>query len=157
RESGEGGDVSEPSDEHRGLRLLVDELAAEQPPELPWDAIEHRLMAEIARRERAVRAQEMRSRPGIGQAFVFAAAAACLVIGGMAAGSGAHYTPKQAGSRELPAASYALAQGEPGARGERDLLTLKAGDVIEAIDTPATFSHPGTVAWTLAPASRLVV
>ena len=149
--------MSEPNDDVQGLRLLVEELRAEEPPELPWDAIERRLMAEIARRERVENTRAARGRAGLSQAFAFAAAAACLVLGGFAAGSGEHYGPPREATRDVSVASVALAPSEPGARGERDLLALMPGDVIQAGDAPVTFSHADTLAWRLAPESSLVV
>jgi hypothetical protein len=143
-----------PNDEVRALRVMVEELRAEAPPDLPWDAIERRLMAEIARREDSVKAPP---RSGLARAFTFAAAAAVLLLGGLSAGSGEIARESVAPRRAVDAAAIALAPGAAGERGERDLLSLRPGDVIEAAGAPVTFSRQGVVAWTLAPEGRAVV
>jgi hypothetical protein len=146
--------LSESNDEVRALRVMVEELRAEAPPELPWDAIERRLMAEIGRLEDSSRAP---SRSGLARAFTFAAAAAVLLLGGLSAGSGERAREDAAPRRAVDAAAIALAPGAAGQRGARDLLSLKPGDVIETRAAPVTFSRQGAVAWTLAPESRAVV
>lgn len=146
---------------------MVEELRAEQPPELPWDAIEPRLLGEIERREgrrsttpaRAPLLIPILPRPGseLARAFALAAVAAGILLGGLAAGSGERWRAEAAPRRAVEAARVALAPGAAGARGERELLSLHPGDVIDAADAPLTFSHEGAAAWTLAPGGRVVV
>jgi ferric-dicitrate binding protein FerR (iron transport regulator) len=144
--------VSETHEEIRALRLMVEELRAERPPELPWEAMEQRLMSRVA-------ASELRAWPGarrrpvsaLPRVLMFAAAAAAIALGvrGMA---GSDEAPSaEAPARPVDAARVAEAPGA--AHGERDLAALEAGDVIEAGAQPVSFGRDGLVTWTLAPGS----
>jgi hypothetical protein len=155
--------------EIRALRLMVNELRAEPPPELPWDAMEKRLLAKLTpvplaalaplapsigeRRPTMLRAAPRPS--SFSRALGFAAAAAVLALGiGSVAGSGRMPAPAAEAPRPVEAASVALA---PGGSGAHDLAELRAGDVIRADDVPVRFSQAGLVAWTLEPGSALRV
>lgn len=147
----------------RALQTMVDELRAEQPPELPWSAIEERVLAEIDRSEEraaAVKAARAARRepPGLYRVLGFAAAAAALVFGiTTVSRTGELRTAKEPEPQQVDVVSVGLARGEPGTRGELDLLGLRRGDVVEAGDRPVTFSHAGAVAWTLAAGGRVRV
>ena len=148
--------MSEKHDDIRALRVMVEELRAEPPPELPWDTIEQRLLAQITR-ESATRRARAEGSP-IARVLGFAAAAAVIALGiGGAVGAADLPRPAAAHTRRVEAAHVALAPGEAGARGDRDLRALEVGDVIEAGAAPITFAREGLVAWTLAPGSALRV
>jgi len=160
--------MSQTHDEVRALRVMVDELRAEAPPELPWDAIEQRLLSRLSHAPYAPPSSRLaqadarpislrRSEPGSSLARVlgFAAAAAVLALGISTAAS-------SSGARSLAAparhAVVASAIGfEPGSSTVHDLSALREGDVVEARDAPVSFGRPGLVAWTLAPGSALRV
>src|SRR5262245_828256 len=112
---------------------MVEELRAEAPPELPWGAIEARLLAEIARREARARTF---SSGGPARVFAVAAAAAVVVLGALSTGSSEIRRSTGLPQQVVDVAAIALAAGEAGARGEHDLLSLKPGDVIEAAQAP---------------------
>ncbi|MFT3766936.1 MAG: FecR domain-containing protein [Minicystis sp.] len=152
--------MSQTHDEIRALRVMVDELRAEPPPELPWDAMEQRLLARLDQEGKpAVRSP----RRGWGDSPIarvlgFAAAAAGIALG-LAYAAGTSEIPHAAlpAARPVDANAVALAPGQAGARGERDLRSLQAGDVIEATTTPITFARDGLVAWTIQPGSAVRV
>lgn len=144
--------MSEEHDEIRALRVMVEELKAEPPPELPWDTIEQRLLARIDHD-----ASDGVRKPGrnwgespLSRVLGLVAAAAVIAIGVA--------TSRDAG--EAPGAPVAaranatrVAAATPVPAGARDLRKLKAGDVIEATATPITYARGGLCAWTLAPGS----
>ncbi len=143
--------------EARALRRMVDELRAEPVPELDWSAVERGLDAALS--ARAAVYQPAPPPSGLARAFTFAAAAGFIAIGlGLAAHSpaGARATAPAA-PRVVAAADVAAAPGEAGARGDHDLAALRAGDAVEAGDSPVTFARAGLVRWTLAPQGRVVV
>lgn len=148
--------MSETHDDIRALRVMVEELRAEPPPELPWDTIEQRLLAQITR-ESATRRARAEGSP-IARVLGFAAAAAVIALGiGGAVGGAELPRVAAAHARHVEATRVALAPGEAGARGDRDLRALEVGDVVEAGAAPITFAREGLVAWTLAPGSALRV
>jgi hypothetical protein len=149
--------VSETHDEIRALRVMVDELRAEPPPELPWDAIEQRLLSRLSLADSRAPAPT-RARRGLGQAspfsrvIGFAAAAAALVLAG---GLGSHPAEPRAAAPEhrIEASTFAVLPGSSA----HDLARLAPGDVIEAGAEPLTFAQEGLVSWTLAPGGALRV
>src|SRR5262249_19996092 len=99
------------NDEVRALRVMVEELRAEVPPELPWGALEQRLLAEIARREERERSH---AASGLRRAFAFAAVAAAVLLGGLSAGKGELSLTSVEPSAAVDVAALALAPGEAG-------------------------------------------
>lgn len=152
--------MSETHDEARALRVMVEELKAEPVPELPWEAIEQRLMTRVAESEQGGR----RGRTGLSRVdsplwrvVGLAAAAAAIALGVSSGGRHEQASSPAREPRHVEASQVALAPGEAGARGERDLRALDKGDVIETADAPITFARAGLVAWTLAPHSTVRV
>jgi FecR protein len=151
--------VSETHDEIRALRVMVDKLRAEEPPELPWATIEQRLLAQIAASQpqaallqRATFAPRRAPVSALPRVFMFAAAAAAIALGiGSFAGSGEMPRAEAPAAHPMNAAS--VAEAPNAAHGERDLAALHAGDVIEAGAAPVAFERAGLVTWTLAPGS----
>ncbi len=149
--SGNGGNVSQTHDEIRALRVMVEELRAEPVPELRWDAIEQRLLSSIAAHPGArpgARSDELthgrvasgglhgalRVPSPLVRVVGFAAAAAALALGiGSIAGSGAMPAASAKAHHRVEVASIGM---EPGNAHARDLSALRAGDVVEAGDTP---------------------
>src|SRR5262249_35235152 len=150
--SGDGGNVSNTHDEIRALRVMVDELRAEQPPELDRDAIEKGLFSRIdSGAPRGVVTLAPRPRSALPQVLAFAAAAALLALGvGSIAGSGELPRASNAPDHVVDVASIPVAAD---ARGQRDLAALAVGDVIEARGEAVRFGHAGVVSWTIAPGS----
>jgi ferric-dicitrate binding protein FerR (iron transport regulator) len=151
--------ASPSSDRERGdaetspaLRAMVDELRAEAPPELPWDAMERRLLDRIARGEGG-RYRPDRSGPALRQVAVFAAAAALLALF-VSADEDVAGTEQEPRARvgDVRAAAPPLRT-----RGDRDLAELNPGDAVEAGDRPISFARPGDVRFTLAAGSRAVL
>jgi hypothetical protein len=155
--------VSQSNDEIRAVRVMVDELRALPTPELPWDAIEQRLLARLDRDGQVL---SFPVRRGLGsnplvRVFGLAAAAAAITLGvtHLAGLGDAPYAAAPRveavrvaaapGPRHVDAAAVASAPGPAGQRGERDLGQLAVGDVVEAGAAPVTFSRAGLVAWTL--------
>jgi hypothetical protein len=161
--------VSQTHDEIRALRVMVDELRAEPPPELAWDAVEQRLLARLAQEDRdahgSVRKLHTRTlfAPGSAQkapassfsrVVGFAAAAAVLAFGVGSMSRSAEIAGTDAPPRHVvEVSSFGAAPGSSA----RDLSRLAQGDVVEAGDAPVTFAQAGLVAWTLAPGSALRV
>lgn len=153
--------MSDTHDEIRALRIMVDELRAEAPPqptERAWDAMEARLLQTIAASERPRTLRGAGAGSGLPRILAFVAAAAAIALGITSVG-GSGELPRAAvpEARSVAPSSVALAPGAAGARGQRDLSALHAGDVIEAGDAPVTFARAGLVAWTLAPGSAVHV
>ena len=152
--------MSDTHDEIRALRVMVDELRAEELPQRTqhaWDAMEARLLQSIAASERPRTLRHAgAATPGsaLPRVLAFVAAAAAIALGITSVG-GSGELPRAVApeAHQLPATSVALAPGEAGTRGERDLSALRAGDVIESGDAPVTFARAGLAAWTLAPGS----
>lgn len=148
--------MSESSGEARALRRMVEELRAAPPPELAWDAVESRLLAQIERAEvsRARRAAVQPS-PFL-RAASFAAAAAVLALG---IGSVARTQASAPAPASVAASVEVDGNAFPVVAGGTDLAVdaLRVGDVIDTGGESVTFSLPGSVRWTLAPASRAVV
>ena len=145
--------MSEQHDDGRALRTMVDALREEPVPELPWEAMERRLMAQIAPRE-------ARARPsrGMSRAFGFAAIAAGLVLGIRLSGTAPKaLAPASETLRRIEDSTIPLAAGEAGLSGARDLGALEPGDVIEAQEAPIQFAQTDVILWTLDPGGRLVV
>lgn len=163
--------MTDTHDEIRALRVMVDELKAEPPPELPWDAIEQRLMARVAARDAAgarARASWMQPDSAVSRALGVCAAAAAIAIGvsGFGQPSERSSAPSRADTSVSPVArrdpprrvdANAVASAPGATRGERDLRALTVGDVIESGDAPITFARDGLVAWTLASHSAVRV
>jgi hypothetical protein len=142
--------VSETHDEIRALRVMVEELRAEEPPELPWDTIEQRLLARIARSAASAGPGLVHLAPrrapvsAFPRVLMFAAAAAAIALGiGTIAGSGEMPRAEAPAAHPVDAATVAEAPG----------AALRAGDVIEAGAGPFAFGRSGLVTWTLAPGS----
>lgn len=142
------------------LRVLCEEAREEPHREVDWDRVERGLMAAIAARESRSRAATPRASSPILRAFGFAAAAAVLVFGVASSGSSA---PSRSAASLAPAShavdpsSVAMATGKAGEEGDRDLLALRPGDVVEATTDDVRFGHDGALAWTLAKGSALHV
>ena len=148
----------------RAMRAMVRELRSQEPPELPWDTIERRLFARIdqdqadaeKRASQASLAARVRpikpERSSLTRVFGFAVAAAVMALGiGSMAGSGRLDPAARQPAHRVDTASVALAPGPAGARGDRELLSLLPGSVVEAGDAPISFGHEGVVTWTLEP------
>jgi len=139
------------------MRRMVEELRAEEPGEIAWDDLEQKLMSAVERDEapRVVVPSIGRNRM-LGRALAAVAAAALVALGArtlLMKPSGDATTTLHV----IDAANVALAPGEAGALGARDLFALHAGDVIESNDASVSFGRDGFVRWAIAPASRLVV
>jgi hypothetical protein len=154
--------VSETHDEIRALRVMVEALRAEEPPELPWETIEQRLLSRISASAPRVGPGPVHLAPrrapvsALPRVLMFAAAAAAIALGiGSIAGSGEMPRAEAPPAHPVDAASVAEAPGA--AHGERDLAKLSAGDVIEAGAEPVAFGRSGLVNWTLAPGSAVRV
>jgi hypothetical protein len=148
--------VSDSNGDARALRAMIEELRAEAPPELPWAAVERKLMLEVAKRDAASVAREAaRPRSAFAQTFAFAAAAALFALGVSTAGGGRE--PTAAASREPVAVNIAQIQAAPGEPGAHDLAQVNAGDVIVTGEAAVTFRRAGVVTFTLAPSSRIAV
>lgn len=147
--------MSESNRAMRAVDAMVDAIRADEPPELDWDAVERSLLARIRKGEGARPAP--RAVSGAWQVLAFAAAAAIVPIG-LSLGSRSADVPVAAEQvHVVDVATVATAQGEAGARGDRDLSSLKSGDAVEAADQAVSFADAGRVRWTLSPDSRLVV
>jgi hypothetical protein len=148
--------VSGSNEEARALRVMIDELRAEEPPELRWDQIERSLMLEVARRERArIGRSGTVMESAFGRVFAFAAAAAMLALGVSSMTRGSALPRPELQTSRVVDAERAPLSGQPA--GERDLLSLREGDVIEAGESPVRFGHEGALSWTLEPGSRVRV
>jgi hypothetical protein len=142
--------VSDTHEEIRALRVMVEELKAEPPPELPWDAIEQQLLARLpGQGSAAARARARWSESPMARMVGLCAAAAAIALSVNAATPRAAATASQ--GHLVDVAVVALAPGQPG--DARDLRALVDGDLIETADAPVTFARSGLVAWTLAPHS----
>ncbi len=163
--------MSQTHDEIRALRVMVEELRDEPPPDLPWDAIEARLLSRLAVQPvqtcapstapwgqgapRARRSSSVSSASPLLRVFGFAAAAAVLALGaGRLAGSGEMPVASAPQRHAIDAAAVALT---PGSARVHDLSALHAGDVVEAGEAPLRFGQAGLATWTLAPGSVAVV
>jgi ferric-dicitrate binding protein FerR (iron transport regulator) len=143
------------------LRAMVDELRTEAPRELPWDAMERRLLDRIARGEGGDYRPD-RSGAALRQVAGFAAAAALLALlvsaGGKEPAATTTTTTKgierSARVRVIDARAVGPA---PSRRGDRDLAALRPGDAVEAGDRSISFARPGDVRFTLATGSRAVL
>jgi hypothetical protein len=154
--------VSQTHDDIRAVRLMVDELRAEPPPDLPWDAMEKRLLAAIAASStppRLAPSGRQGSRWGsspLGRVIGFAAAAAVLALG-----IGSQTSDLPGATAPAPhvveVSAVAMAPGYAEGVSAHDLSQLRAGDVVEASTDPVSFAQAGLVAWTLAPGSALRV
>ncbi|MEO5729656.1 MAG: FecR family protein, partial [Byssovorax sp.] len=151
--------MSDSNGASRALRVMVEELRAEAPPELPWADVERKLMLEVIKSEEARAAREAAApRSAFLQTFAFAAAAALIAFG--VSTSGSDSAPVAAARLEpivVDIAQIEAAPGEPGKLGALDLAKLDAGDVVVTKDAPVTFRREGVVAFTLAPSSRITV
>jgi hypothetical protein len=163
--------VSDTHDEIRALRVMVDELKAEPVPELPWDAIEQKLLARVEQRDRATardRARWLRPGTALTRSLGVCAAAAAIALGVSGFGQPSDGSPL--GSRSPQATPSGAHQAEPrhvdvaavalaprASKGERDLGALAVGDIVESGDAPIAFARAGLVAWTLAPHSAVRV
>ncbi len=171
--------MSQTHDEIRALRVMVDELRAEPPPELSWDAVEQRLLSRIGGRwiepsgvassastaeardpspidlaSARARAHTRTTSP-LMRVFGFAAAAAVLALGVGSMTSNSALPSAAAPVRHVVEATQVAAA--PGNAGARDLSTLRPGDVVEAGDAPVSFAQAGLAQWTLAPGSTVRV
>lgn len=151
--------MSDTHEEIRALRVMVEELKAEPPPELPWDAIEQQLLARLpGQGSAAARARARWTESPMARMVGLCAAAAAIALGVSAASPrGAAPAALAPQGHVIDVGAVALAPGKAGAAGARDLRTLADGDVIEANDAPVTFARSGLVAWTLAPHSAVRV
>lgn len=138
--------------EERALEVMRKELAAEETPSLPWDAMERELLAKLERQEadRPAPRRDARARIGIALA---AAAAVALAVGFSSRNGGHEEASGPAVRWRLPESIAFL----PGSESERDLSTLRVGDGVEAGEAPLALVHRGTVRVTLAPKARAFV
>jgi ferric-dicitrate binding protein FerR (iron transport regulator) len=150
--------VSNTHDEIRALRVMVDELRAEKPPEIAWDAVEASLLARLdapAPGRPGVVPLAPRPRSALPQILGFAAAAALLALGvSSIAGSGELRSATAVPDRPVDVATVPIAAGE---RAQHDLRALAVGDTIEAKGEAVSFGRAGVVSWTLAPGSMVRV
>lgn len=147
--------MSESNGAMRAVDVMVDAIRADEPPQVDWDAVERSLLQRIRKGEGARPAP--RASSGVWQVLAFAAAAAIVPLG-LSLGSRSADVPAVAQEAHVvDVATIAAAQGEAGARGDRDLTSLKSGDAVEASDQAVSFADAGHVRWTLSPDSRLVV
>jgi FecR protein len=150
--------VSQTHDEVRALRVMVEVLRAEPPPELPWDAIEQRLFSRLDAQPAlgllggsSERARHSHRGSPFLRVLGFAAAAAALALSaGSLAGSGQMPAATAPPLHRVDASAVAFA---PGSTRVHDLSALRAGDVVEAGDTPVRFGQAGLATWSLAPGS----
>ena len=148
--------MSDSNGASRALRVMVEELRAEAPPELKWADVERKLMLEVIKSDEARAAREAAApRSAFLQTFAFAAAAALIALGVSTSGSGA--APVAAALSEPIMVDIAQIQAAPGEPGALDLTKLEAGDMVVTKDAPVTFRREGVVAFTLAPSSRITV
>ena len=115
--------MSKPRDEARALRAMVDEIRAEQPRELAWDAIEARLMAAIDSQGEAPKLEARASAPSrspvrLRRGIALTAAAAVLAIGAGAAltrglSSGPSSKPIEVATREAGAPGSGSVGADP--------------------------------------------
>jgi FecR protein len=150
--------VSQTHDEIRALRVMVDELRAEPPPELPWEAMERRLLASIAeqpaiRRFAATPGPRPETSP-FARVLGFAAVAAALALAiGSVAGSGEMPVAATPARHTIDAAAVALAPAGEGSPRAHELSALHTGDVVDSGEAAVSFGQAGLVTWTLAPHS----
>ena len=141
----------------RALEQVRRSLEQEPVPELPWDAMEERLLARI---DEAEAASPRASRPSPearawGTRAVFAlAAAAAVALGVWGASRSSGDAPDAPAIRWRAPETIALL---PGSSSERDLAALRVGEGIEAGEAPLTLVRRGVVRVSLAPRSRAVV
>lgn len=151
--------MSDSNGASRALRVMVEELRAEAPPELKWADAERKLMLEVIKSDEARAAREAAApRSAFLQTFAFAVAAALIAFG--VSTSGSDSAPVAAARLEpimVDIAQIEAAPGEPGKLGALDLAKLDVGDVVVTKDAPLTFRREGVVAFTLAPSSRIIV
>ncbi len=144
-------------DEARAMRVMVSALREEDAPQHDWDAVEQRLSVRLDEVERVSRLHApVRIASPLRMALPLVAAAAAIVLGIGLGGTSAP-APAVGASRHVAPASVALASGEAGGRGDHDLSALRAGDVVETGDAAATFSQAGSLRWSIAPHSRVVI
>ena len=153
--------MSHDDDCFEALDRVSGELRAAEGPKLDWNRVETglfiRIDAEDARRHGRIARTIVPT--GIWRAFGFAAAAAAV----MAIGAGAAHSPASTvehaailpAPEAAPIAADVLAPA--GANGERELLSLHEGDVVEATGEALRFGHAGVVSWSLEPGSRAIV
>lgn len=148
--------MSDSNGASRALRVMVEELRAEAPPELKWAEVERKLMLEVVKSDEARAAREAAApRSVFLQTFAFAAAAALIALGVSTSGRGS--AKVAAAPLEPVFVDVAQIQAAPGEPGALDLARLEAGDVVVTKDAPLTFRREGVVAFTLAPSSRITV
>ncbi len=148
--------MSDSNGASRALRVMVEELRAEAPPELKWAEVERKLMLEVIKSDEARAAREAAApRSAFLQTFAFAAAAALIAFG--VSTSGSDSAPVAAARLEPIVVDIAQIEAAPGEPGALDLARLNAGDVVVTKDAPLTFRREGVVAFTLAPSSRITV
>lgn len=167
-----------PEDEVRALRMMTLELRDAEPPELDWDGIEARLMAEIAtegeQAEVVPLAEAQASRWPQRLGLLAVAAGVLLVLWNFARphDATAPKAPVAVQQREEAPAPIVQPPTAPASAGlnlselpKVDALgrpamavsALKPGTEIVAEDQPLRFGIAGVVAWTLAPGSVAVV
>ena len=147
--------MSESNGPIRAVDRMVDAIRADEPPELDWDRIERSLLVRIRNGEGA--RPVARASSGAWQALAFAAAAAIVPLAMSAGPSRGAGDVAVAPTHDVDVAAVAVASGDAGVHGERDLTALRTGDAIESKDAAVTFADAGRVRWTLAPEGRLVV
>lgn len=136
----------------RALRVMIEEIRGEAPPELPWAILEDRLFTQIDNHPRWLASPAApRQASVLGRGLAYASAAALIVLGlGTVAGSGEFPIAARARDHCVDVSSLPLS---PSVRNERDLKVLSAGDVLEANTTSLRFEQPGVVTWSIAPGS----
>ena len=132
--------MSQTHDEIRALRVMVDELRAEPPPELPWDAIEQRLLARLAQDERIARPSASTARAvtlaasAFSRVIGFAVAAAVLAFGVSSMSRSGELSVSDAPLRHVVQASAFAGLPAPRWRAR----------TISPASPPATWSRPAT-------------
>jgi hypothetical protein len=165
--------MSHDDDCFEALDRVSGELRAAEGPKLDWERVETGLFLRIDAEEAKKHGRVARTLvpSGLWRAFGFAAAAAAVMaIGAGATHGSANPAQDQAAivpATEASAQGPALApQAQPiaadvlapaGANGERELLSLHEGDVVEATSAALRFGHAGVVSWSLEPGSRAVI
>ena len=148
--------MSDSNGSTRALRVMVEELRAEAPPELKWADVERKLMVEVIKSDAAREAREAAApRSALSQTLAFAAVAALIALGVSTSGNSAG--PVAAAQLEPILVDVAQIEAAPGEPGALDLAKLEAGDVVVTKGAPLTFRREGVVAFTLAPSSRITV
>jgi len=145
--------------EVRLMRALVNELKAQEPPELDWQRAEERLLVRVS--ELAAKRRAAQSRGGQSATLwrVLGFAAAAAAIGWLLVGTAGQSLGPEAGGKapgivaavSLPKAESLDGQLIYDARG------LRVGAVVESGEQPVHLAVAGVATWTLEPHGRAVL